>query len=285
MAVNTDFTHWSRRGDHEAPLYEKASPNIDAIREYCENRWPGLTNLGTHMDRKISGTNTWSVHSWGAAGDIGYDPNLVSRHLLTDEIFPALIVFSKELGIQAIHDQGRIWRSYRSGDANGGWKVQRTGYGNWFHIETTDIAFSNEVPVQTRLEKAMGIEPKVVQSVKGKVPSDNSFLRFDPAEREYGLWPVRTDLPRVKRTTGAVDRFIMDTVRFVQGVILHEAGGNIVVDGAFGRQTDARVKDLQGQLDLTVDGDVGPNTMNWIQYLAAVGTGDKNCTDSHSSAA
>ena len=284
MTVNTDFTFWSRRGDWDADPFEAASPNLDAGRAYLENRWPGLTNLGTHMDRTISGTSTMSVHSWGAAGDVGYDPVQVPRRVLTDEIFPALIMFSAELGIQAIHDQGRIWRSYRSGDANGGWKVQRTGYGNWFHMETDAPNFGNDEPWQKRLERAMGIKSSepVGQIVS---PPEYTFLRFDPAEREYGLWPLRTDLPAVKRKTGNVSGLVADTTRFVQGVILHEAGGRIVVDGDFGRQTDARVRQLQEQLGLAIDGVVGPSTMRWVQYLAAVGTGDKNCTATHQEAA
>jgi peptidoglycan hydrolase-like protein with peptidoglycan-binding domain len=59
-----------------------------------------------------------------------------------------------------------------------------------------------------------------------------------------------------------------DVVKYLQGVILCKAGGNISVDGVFGPQTDKRVRDLQKFFKLTVDGIVGPQTWGVIDYLA-----------------
>ncbi len=264
MTINTEFTNWPLTGlDWDSAPYESCSPNLTALLKYAEARWPGFKSLGCHYDRPIRNGRTPSTHSFGAALDLGYDPALITRQVLTEEILPFLIANSKELGIQAIHDQGRIWRAYRWDDAGGGWKIYTTGYGNWIHVETSLSKFDDKTAIDTRL-------PKDPTAIVVEVPGPNTWLRFEPEEGEFGLWPIRTDLPTIKRVTGDVDKLHVDTCRFVQGVILHHAGGQIIVDGMFGRQTDARVQNVQEFFKLEVDGVVGPKTMGVIQYIAAL---------------
>lgn len=59
------------------------------------------------------------------------------------------------------------------------------------------------------------------------------------------------------------------SVQLVQTIIRDHAGGNIGVDGQFGPQTEARVKDVQRAFGLQDDGVVGPQTWAVIQRLAA----------------
>ena len=59
-----------------------------------------------------------------------------------------------------------------------------------------------------------------------------------------------------------------EAVRYLQGVMLHKAGGRITVDGHYGPVTAARVEDLQRQFGREVDGLVGPVTWQIIDFLA-----------------
>jgi peptidoglycan hydrolase-like protein with peptidoglycan-binding domain len=85
---------------------------------------------------------------------------------------------------------------------------------------------------------------------------------FDPARAKWGLWPLNASKPQLRR--GAKG----DAVRYVQGVIAHNAGGNIAVDGDYGMQTWYRVQQVQVFFGLVVDGKVGPETWLVIDELA-----------------
>jgi Putative peptidoglycan binding domain len=79
----------------------------------------------------------------------------------------------------------------------------------------------------------------------------------------FGLYPLNSDKPAIQLGWHG------DLVDYVQRVILQEAGGNITVDGDFGPKTDARVRDLQSFLKLTVTGVVDWNgTWQIIDHLA-----------------
>lgn len=56
-------------------------------------------------------------------------------------------------------------------------------------------------------------------------------------------------------------------VYVLQAIIKNKAGGNISVDGDFGSQTEARVKDLQRFFGLKPDGIVGEKTWGVLIYL------------------
>jgi peptidoglycan hydrolase-like protein with peptidoglycan-binding domain len=85
---------------------------------------------------------------------------------------------------------------------------------------------------------------------------------FDPANGRYGDWPTRTDKPTLRR--GAKG----DAVRYLQGVISNKAGGNITVDGNFGPQTEARVKDCQRLIRAKTSGIVGKQVWTFIDILS-----------------
>lgn len=100
---------------------------------------------------------------------------------------------------------------------------------------------------------------------------------FDPINGRYGLWPIKADKPYLSTEKYALERrtradnrwqWTGDAVAYLQGVILHKSGDDITVDGWFGPQTEARVKDVQGVMGLTADGLVGPSTWGAIDLLA-----------------
>ena len=109
-------------------------------------------------------------------------------------------------------------------------------------------------------------------------PLPKPAVSFDPANGVWGLYPLNPNKQRCASREFVESRLAVsdnrwtwsgDLVRYLQGVILLKAGGNITVDGWFGAQTDLRVKDLQGWFGYTVDGLVGPSTWKLIDALSA----------------
>jgi hypothetical protein len=255
MTINNFvFTDWGRRTDWLAPQYERPSPNLVAILNYLRDRWGGVS-LGIHYNRNIRNGQTPSAHAFGAALDWRWafhqdypTAQFITRDQLDREVIPFLVDNSLELGIQAIHDEGRIWRSDRPGtEFDATWKAQFTGYSGWLHIETTEQAFANITPVTARF-------------------SVNTLPPFDPVNGKFGLWPLNASKPRLSVTS---PRMRGDATKYVQGVIFHRAGGNITIDGIYGPQTSGRVRDLQRFLRTGgVEGVVGPEVWRLIDHLA-----------------
>lgn len=95
---------------------------------------------------------------------------------------------------------------------------------------------------------------------RGDLPANPPV--FDPDAGQFALWPLGTNKPRLARGSRG------DAVRYLQGVIHHKAGGDIVIDGIFEAQTDRRVRDVQRMFRITIDGVVGPETWPVIDFLA-----------------
>lgn len=135
----------------------KCSPNLLSLQQTMAEKYPSLfVGLGCWGVRAIRGGIAPSTHTFGAAIDFGYrasaDPVQVA-----DIAIPFMIAWSKELGIQAIHDyrRCRIWRAGRTHHLEDAcslwWRAQRrsgiTGMGqvwaNHLHVETPPEEWSN----------------------------------------------------------------------------------------------------------------------------------------------
>ena len=102
--------------------------------------------------------------------------------------------------------------------------------------------------------------------------------QFNPAMGFFSLWPLNPNKPRVAQKAFVTERVAKgydnwtdrgDAVKYLQGVILHKAGGRIKVDGYYGPMSEARIVDLQKWFNLTVDGLVGPQVWGLIDALSA----------------
>lgn len=254
MTVATEFYNWQRSklDPREAP-WNRCSPALVAIQKYLNTRWGGK-NLGCHNDRNIKDGNVWSSHAFGAALDWRYSDPGPGRKAMLNEVIPFLIGFSKELGIQAIHDYVgcRIWRANRSDDAQGGWKVQPKegqmgqSWAVWLHIEVNKNQWADGRSVEEKIGNP------------GPKPPP-----FDPAHGKFGLWPLNPKKPTLRQ--GATG----DAVAYLQGV-LRKAKYQVAVDGRFGPQTRDRVLRFQRSAGLLADGIVGPKT--WAAIDRAAGS-------------
>ncbi len=83
-----------------------------------------------------------------------------------------------------------------------------------------------------------------------------------PAGDPVNGYPEQANKPVLSR--GAKSALVL----YAQVVIFYKAGGSISMDGQFGEQTEARVKDFQRFFGLEDDGKIGKNTWGLIDMLA-----------------
>lgn len=175
MTVSTDpYYHWSSRSDWNTPPFNDCSPNLRSILGYLTRHFGGKT-LGCHNDRTVAGSSTMSSHAWGAALDYLPDGGNV---VLTAQVAPFLIQWSKELGINTIHDYVHqlMWKP------NGGWVHASIGSagGQWGHIETTPAMWGETRSVEDRISGTPHLPPG---------PG------YNPANHDYGLYPLNKNKP------------------------------------------------------------------------------------------
>lgn len=252
MAVATEYHNYQQTGTSD-PHYNKGeSPAIHALMDWLVVRHGGQ-NLGTFGIRDIRGGTDTSTHACGAAGDWRYSNPGKGRVYLLNTVMPILVNHSLELGIQMIGDYVgcRIWKADRSGDANGGWRVQTPdptyGMGQswaaWLHLEIHPRVWSDGRPVDAKL------------GVAGWPP-------FDPAHGQFSLYPWAAGKSVI--TLGAQGPL----VSYMQGVFKFKLGYGIGVDGGYGNVTSNFVRWFQASHGLKADNIVGPITWAAIDKIA-----------------
>jgi len=271
MTVATKFYSWqTSKLNWDAPPYEANSPALVELDKFLRYVFGGA-NLGIEGDRPIRKGTSPSSHSFGAALDWRYEPHSAfpADHRWPEPgqlegILDFLIANSAELGIQAIHQQGRVWRAYRSKLQGGaGWKYQTTDEAGWLHIEVHKDQWADGRPVTEKID----------------------FGTPAPTP-EPGPTPEPTPPPVTPPSTGGTYMQWLDTIRrpsngnsvTVLQALLRSLGYSIQVDGAFGKQTEDAVRWFQGLRGLTIDGICGPKTWNALGStgpLTAGGESDK----------
>ena len=261
MTVQTDFFDWGNSGlDWLDPRFEVMSPALISIWDYLDARWGGAHYGLDDYNRPIRGGTKPSTHAYGAALDWRFDahPDMKARvwpgrQALEYEILPFLIENSLELGIVGIIDDGRswrppAWRDSKSQGHDGGWRSVKSRYWGWIHIEIHIDDFEDGRTVDEKL--GVRPSPSIGGSTKGNVPqqSVHPWQRF-----------IDTS-PKPVLRVGSEGEF----VRYIQEVS-KEYNVDIAVDGHFGTQTEARVKDMQRFFGVADDGVVG-NRQTWPVY-------------------
>ena len=174
------YYHWNSRSDWNSPPFNDCSPNLRQILGYCTHTFGGKT-LGCHADRPVTGGTSMSSHAWGAALD--YQPdggNAEGRGVVA----PFLISWSRELGINTIHDYVRqeMWKPGQ------GWVHANIGSigGQWLHIETTPAAWGDGRSVQERISAPPPPPPP---------PAAECRPPYVPEAHDYGLYPFNPNKP------------------------------------------------------------------------------------------
>jgi len=193
--ATTGYYSWSAHTPADDHRLNRCSPNLVAIKVYCELRWK-LVSLGCYGERPIRGGTAPSAHSHGAAIDLRY-LEAIGRDRCEAVLIPFLIDHSLELHVSSIHDYvgARIWHAGRgwkaaSKKSTGGYNDPNMGHSwaGWLHIEPTFAGWSDATPIVDRLAPAP--TPKPTPPVQ---PAPTPAPTPTPAPAPIGAaWTVTT---------------------------------------------------------------------------------------------
>src|SRR5699024_4028115 len=209
----------------------------------------GAVSDGIYNCRSVRGGRTTSIHGEGRAADFGVRPYGASYGTA---LANAIVAMSKELGVQCVIWNRRIWSSAYP---HSGWRKYsgvdpHTGH---LHVELTwSMANKSRATVAKHWAKVLGgIKPGDVKIGGGS--SGGSSYGSASAKHEVGSRVM-------KRWHGGSD------VRWLQKR-LYKCGYKITpkkngtFDGMIGTELEAAVKALQKKAKITVDGLAGKDTI------------------------
>ncbi len=192
---------------------------------------------------------------YSAVDLVGYNPNGKHRGVTWDEVPRQGSARTQEYGLHC-----NVPREP--------WHIQPVEYDGWWNWQADGRH-----------------RPHPGWPLPGALPAPPTVPLFRPEQGEFSLWPLNKNKVRLAQEDFVINRLARgfdnwtdrgDAVRYLQGVILHKAGGRITVDGYYGPLTEGRVMDVQrwwnhhSEYKLEVDGLVGPNTWNIIDWLAGL---------------
>lgn len=191
MTVQTEFHDWQAFG---IPDPDRCSPLLIHLMDWLLDTWGGM-DIGCYGERPVQGGTRLSTHAYGAAADWRFRDPGIGRARMLAEVMPILLNFSKEIGVQAVHDYsfipgGRVWRPPGTiwrppGGVEAGWKNQE-GHGSgmgetwatWLHIEIHPTRWGEMRSIPDLLE----LEP----------PKPPPPCVFDPRKAQFCSFPRKT---------------------------------------------------------------------------------------------
>jgi hypothetical protein len=203
----------------------------------------GVWNNGTWNVRNMNtpGAPKPSVHGTGRAADLSWRANKgrgFGNYQTACQVVDFWVANAELFLIEEIHDYhlapfGRGWRCDRSA-----WRVYTKNTigspgGDWFHVEIAPTHADNPAYYEQAFASLGGAPAPAA----APAPAPAAGLKF-----EYPGTPIKLG------SKG-------DAVKLVQAVV-----GEPVIDGDFGRKTDAVVRLWQAKQGLKSDGVVGPAT-------------------------
>lgn len=148
MTINrNNYYNWQTASKVDAVKFRKASPNMEALKDYLIKRYGGVS-VGIYSNRNQRGGDRKSSHAYGAALDWRYPSRAVAL-----KVMKLLVNYSQEFGVQMIVDYvgSTVWTP------KNGWRSAKpdsygmgSDWAKWLHIETTKSDWGNKKPIADR---------------------------------------------------------------------------------------------------------------------------------------
>lgn len=205
-------------------------------------------NLGIYVCKSIAGTKTTSLHGEGRAADLGSTPY---RNLpFMDDVADALVAHSRELGVQCVIHNGKVWSSLHPHD---GWRAYHGVDPHRGHIHAELTTAASKSLTVAKINQVLG--------TRAMRPSPPATPRVDWTEK------MIMALPTLRKGTGLKGP-ISEDVQTAQNLLQargHGARlGKTGADGRFGDGTRLAVVDFQKANKLNADGVIGKVTWHWL---------------------
>jgi hypothetical protein len=207
----------------------------------------GAANLGIYVCKSIAGSATTSLHGEGRAVDLGSRPYRQLPFL--DDVADALVAHSKELGVQCVIHDDRIWSSSYP---NAGWR----DYGGTdphrghVHAELTPWAAANLTvdAINRQLGKpvARPTPPPSVDWTKGLIVA------------------LPTLRPGRGLKTPKPDEDVQTMQQLLQARGIYDELGKTGADGRWGDGTTAGLKKFQRSVGIPDDAVCGKVTWHYL---------------------
>lgn len=220
-------------------------------------RTRGAANLGIYVCKSIAGSRTTSLHGEGRANDLGSKPYRTLPFMA--DLADALVAFSKELGVQLVIHNSKIWSANYP---HAGWRdYQGEDHAGHLHVELTPYAAEHltVARINAVLGSEVGVRPP--KPTPTPAPASNWTRRIIMA------------LPELKAGRGTKARPDED-VQSMQNLLqarghrrnIDASGG---ADGIWGDSTTRDLIAFQKAVGLQGDGICGKLT--WAHLLRQPG--------------
>jgi hypothetical protein len=208
----------------------------------------GAANLGIYVCKSIAGTRTTSLHGEGRAADLGSSPY---RNLpFMDDVADALVAHSKELGIQCVIHNGKVWSSLYP---HAGWRTHKgvDPHRGHLHAELT-VASAGTLTV-AKINQVLG--------TPAPRPTKPATPAVDWTEK------MIMALPTLKHGVGLKGP-ISEDVQTMQNLLQARGFGGPLgsggADGRFGNGSKNALIAFQRSVKISPDGECGKITWHWL---------------------
>lgn len=225
----------------QAPTHctDGPTPGARALAKWCKDDFGHGYSMGIFNCRPVRGGSTTSTHGEGRALDWGFELVDGKPNPLGTKLVHMLRVRAKELGIQCIIWNRRIW-SAKSPSRLGRYYGGVNPHYDHLHIELTRNAAANLTLATLRHWLSEDVKPE----------------------------PVVAASPPRRRRHRPGSRVLKVGMRGYDVKVVQKFLGKLEVDGHFGEATQRRVRVYQSKRGLNPTGRVGPHT--WVKILAEI---------------